>query len=219
MRSIYDWAVLADILADGSCISEAKVAVYERHKADLRLLKDLIAQYRPEKYREVFRDTDKSNYAAYVYHTDEKECDKFKKKNKEDFSKYILGIVKGIVPKDEDKEKFDDMLARLEARTFMPKQKDSDNRVIPQQLYWYELDRILKNAAGYLPFLDEADEDGLTAADKIESVFSFRVPYFVGPLNPNSDRAWLERKAGKIYPWNFEKWSTLTPVKRNSLIA
>lgn len=205
MRSIYDWAVLADILADGSCISEAKVAVYERHKADLRLLKDLIAQYRPEKYREVFRDTDKSNYAAYVYHTDEKECDKFKKKNKEDFSRYILGIVKGIVPKDEDKEKFDDMLARLEARTFMPKQKDSDNRVIPQQLYWYELDRILKNAAGYLPFLAEADEDGLTAADKIESVFSFRVPYFVGPLNPNSDRAWLDRKAGKIYPWNFEK--------------
>lgn len=205
LRSIYDWAVLADILADGSCISEAKVAVYERHKADLRFLKDLIYRYKPEKYREVFRDTDKSNYAAYVYHTDENVTDKFKKKNKEDFSKYILGIVKNIVPNDEDRERFDDMIARLETRTFMPKQKDGDNRVIPQQLYWYELDRILKTASAYLPFLTESDSSGLTVADKIESVFSFRVPYYVGPLNEHSPYSWLERKPGKIYPWNFEE--------------
>lgn len=215
MRAIYDWAVLADILADCSCISEAKVAVYDQHREDLEFLRYVISQYRPEKYREVFRDTDKSNYAAYVYHTDEKVRDKFKKSNKEDFSKYILGIVKGIVPKDEDKKDFDKMIARLETRTFMPKQKDSDNRVIPQQLYWYELDRILKNAVGYLPFLAEADEDGLTVADKIESVFSFRVPYFVGPLNPNSPQAWLERKEGKIYPWNFEKMVDLDASEQN----
>ena len=205
MRAVYDWTVLVDILRGNACISEAKVAVYEQHKTDLRLLKNIIAKYRPEKYNEVFRATDKDNYAAYVYHTDETVDSKFKKKGKDEFSKYILGIVKNISPDDSDRSNFDDMIARLESRTFMPKQKDGDNRVIPQQLYWHELDVILKNAAHYLPFLEQTDKDGITVADKIRSVFSFRIPYFVGPLNSNSPRAWLERKSGKIYPWNFDK--------------
>ncbi len=215
MRAVYDWAVLVDILGSGSCVSEAKVNVYEQHKSDLRLLKDMVAKYVPAKYSEVFRATDKDNYAAYVHHTEEKVTGKFETKSKEDFSKYIIGIFKGVTPDEADEERFNDMLARLETRTFMPKQKDTDNRVIPQQLYWYELHRILKNASEYLPFLTSKDEDGLTVGEKIESVFSFRIPYFVGPLNPNSPKAWLERKAGKIYPWNFEQMVDLDASEQN----
>lgn len=48
MRAVYDWTVLADILGNYSCISEAKAAVYEQHSKDLRFLKDVIAKYRPE---------------------------------------------------------------------------------------------------------------------------------------------------------------------------
>ena len=36
-------------------------------------------------------------------------------------------------------------------------------------------------------------------------IFKFKVPYYVGPLNCNSQFAWIQRKAdGKIFPWNFE---------------
>ena len=98
MRAVYDWTVLADILGDYSCISEAKAAVYEQHRKDLRFLKDVIAKYRPEKYSEVFRAADKDNYVAYAYHTDEVSSSNLKRKDKEAFSKYILGIVKNISP-------------------------------------------------------------------------------------------------------------------------
>ncbi|MGN0546728.1 MAG: type II CRISPR RNA-guided endonuclease Cas9 [Acutalibacteraceae bacterium] len=204
LRAVYDWSVLVDALGESEYISKAKVKIYEQHKADLAFLKHIIKKYKPEKYNEVFRDKDKDNYTSYSYHSDD-GTDGLKKKNKELFSKYILGLVKGISPDESDAEKFSDMLNRLELRTFMPKQKDTDNRVIPHQLYWYELHRILEKAVGYLPFLAEKDESGLTVADKIESVFLFRIPYYVGPLNSDSDKAWLIRKAGKIYPWNFEE--------------
>lgn len=204
MKGIYDWSLLVDILGNYNTISEAKVAVYDRHKKDLETLKAIIKEYKPEKYNEVFREIGKDNYAAYSYHSDEPNSEELKRKNIEDFSKYILGVISKIEPKGEDVEKFNDMKSRLEIRTFLPKQKNTDNRVIPHQLYWYELNEILKNASGYLDFLNEKDEDGISVKDKILSVFMFKIPYFVGPLNEKSPNAWIVRKAGKIYPWNFE---------------
>ncbi|MCF0116292.1 MAG: type II CRISPR RNA-guided endonuclease Cas9, partial [Erysipelotrichaceae bacterium] len=35
--------------------------------------------------------------------------------------------------------------------------------------------------------------------------FEFIIPYYVGPLNPDSDKAWLVRKEGRITPWNFDE--------------
>ena len=207
LRKIYDWSVLADILgeSDSGLISEAKVREYETHKKDLKTLRYFIRKYVPGKYREVFREIGKDNYAAYAYHSDEPDTSALKKVNAELFSKYILGIIKDIQVEDGDRELFEDMKARLELRAFMPKQKNSNNRVIPYQLYWVELDKILKNAEGYLPFLGEKDADGLTVSEKISSVFLFRIPYFVGPLNSHSENSWFVRKAeGRIYPWNIE---------------
>ena len=40
----------------------------------------------------------------------------------------------------------------------MPKQHIKDNGVIPLQINRAELEKILENASGYLPFLNEADE-------------------------------------------------------------
>lgn len=37
--------------------------------------------------------------------------------------------------------------------------------------------------------------------EKIEAVFSFRVPYYVGPLKGH----WAARTGEKVHPWNFEK--------------
>ena len=43
-KAVYDWSVLADILGDYRCISEAKAAVYEKHQKDLRHLKELVKE-------------------------------------------------------------------------------------------------------------------------------------------------------------------------------
>lgn len=53
--------------------------------------------------------------------------------------------------------------------------------------------------------MKEKDSDRISNEDKIISIFKFKIPYFVGPLNCNSQFAWIQRKAdGKIFPWNFE---------------
>ena len=81
----------------------------------------------------MFRNPGKDdNYTSYVYHTDEAYTKEFKKsKGKEAFCKYVLKMIESIKPDNEDKEQFEDMIRRLELRTFMPKQKNTDNRVIP----------------------------------------------------------------------------------------
>ena len=146
---------------------------------------------------------------AYSYNTKnckDQDVKKLKQKaDKEVFSKFLKKIVENIQVEESDEEKYNDMLERLDSFTFLPKQKDSDNRVIPQQLYRRELAEILKHAKAYIPMLEETDEDGISNEAKILSIFDFKIPYFVGPLNPKSPFAWLERKVGKIYPWNFEK--------------
>lgn len=214
LKMVYDWSVLVDILNGKETISEAKVCIYEQHKKDLVFLKALIKKYAPDKYYDVFRSSAlSSNYVAYSYNT--KSCKNPKSvkkcKNKDDFYRYIQSIVKNFSVDESDSEKYADMIARIESGSFMPKQVNGDNRVIPYQLYWYELNKILENAKKYIPFLGKADVDGITGAEKILSVFEFRVPYYVGPLvnraqekNSSKMNHWMVRKAeGKIYPWNF----------------
>lgn len=71
-----------------------------------------------------------------------------------------------------------------------------------------ELKCILDNAEGYLPFLGETDNNGLSVREKIEQIVKFRIPYYVGPLagtrmSREQGRYWVVRKNEKIYPWNF----------------
>lgn len=212
LRKLYEWGILADILEGSgkeiSTISASKVAAYVQHKEDLQTLKEFIRKYLPEKYDEVFRQTDKkNNYVSYVYHA-EKNCrNQLKEKaSLEEFSKYILTLIGTIEPEREDAEAYEKMKSRLELRSFLPKQKNTDNRIIPHQLYEYELMKILENAASYLPFLREKDEEGYLTSDKIHAIFTFRVPYYVGPLNEKSEHAWIVRRAeGKITPWNYKE--------------
>lgn len=204
LKRIADWALLAEIIGKYNCISESKVDVYNKHKSDLATLKRIVKKYRKDKYAEIFRKTDvKGNYASYSGHSDKDVT--LKKSKSEDFLKYIKGILSGIEPDEEDAEVLKEMVDSIETLTFLPKQKTSDNRVIPYQLYLYELKAILKKCEVYLPFLSQKDEDNISVAEKIESVFLFKIPYFVGPLNEHSNNSWIVRKPGRIYPWNFDK--------------
>lgn len=206
LRKVYDCALLTQTLGGCRYISEAKVAVYEQHQWDLAYLKRFVRAYVPEKYSLIFRAGGKDNYVAYSGNA--KSCRSpqvVKRAKKEAFSDFLLKNLRDLPVKESDREDYENMLERLRQYTFLPKQRDSDNRVIPQQLYYTELDRLLDNAAAYLPMLRQTDEDGLSVADKIRSIFRFRIPYYVGPLNSASKNSWVKRKSGKIYPWNFEK--------------
>lgn len=217
LKAVYDCVTLHDVLGENKFISAAKVETYEQHRKDLYGtpdwlgLKKFIKKYAPEKYNEIFRKVDKStaNYSAYSGNikSDKNTKADWKKATPENFCTYILKIVNNITPAAEGKAFYDDMIARLPkgVNTFMPKQVNGDNRVIPYQLYYVELKKILENAEKYLPFLSETDEEGYLTKDKILSVFTFRIPYYVGPLNASSPYAWIKRKAGRITPWNFSE--------------
>lgn len=211
LKAVYDCVTLHDVLGENKFISAAKVEAYEQHKRDLAGLKKFIKKYAPEKYDEIFRKVEKdtANYSAYSGNikSEKGTTVDWKKAAPEAFCAYILKIVKNITPDAEDKAFYDDMFARLQkdVNTFMPKQVNGNNRVIPYQLYYVELKKILDNAEKYLPFLSETDEEGYLTRDKILSVFTFRIPYYVGPLNDKSPYAWIKRKAGRITPWNFSE--------------
>lgn len=208
LRTLYDWALLVDSLHGCSSISEAKIQDYVQHEVDLKMLKNFVRKYCLTEYAAIFKNAEKENYASYVYNISKgKRTKEYKKKiTQEEFCDYLKKKLKDIQIEEEDQEIYQDMMFRLETYTFMPKQVTGDNRVIPYQLYYDELKKILENAENYLPFLKDVDEQGISNKTKILSIFEFRIPYYVGPLCSASKYAWLKRKAeGKIYPWNFEE--------------
>ena len=223
LKEIYDASILEKMMSlstlspDGKkYISSSKVAQYEKHAQDLKLLKSFIKKYIPSKYSEVFRNkTIKNNYVSYVKSSisssERVKADKFT--NKDDFYKYLKGIVSLAedVNKDNDadfKDKAEFIKSEMDKGNFLPKQRTGDNSVIPYQLKEIELKKILDNQSKYYDFLNK-EEDGLTVKDKIISLLTFRIPYYVGPLNPSHNtskgNSWVVRKeSGKVTPWNFE---------------
>lgn len=210
VKAMYDWSLLVDILHGETMISKSKVEVYDQHKADLKELKYFIKTYLDKTdYNAIFRDvSDKANYVSYVYNaSSDDERNKYKRCSQEDFCSFLKPYLAKITPTDDDKERFEELKKKREDNELCPKQVTTDNRVIPYQLYYAELKKILENACKYLPFLNEKDEYG-TVAEKILKIMEFRIPYYAGPLvgREKSDNAWLKRKAdGRIYPWNFSK--------------
>lgn len=201
-KQVYDWSILSKILGDHKYISEAKIELYEQHKHDLAILKKTILQHKPEIFQKVFKALDeKGNYCSYVGFSG-----KSKPKNRcnqDEFCKYIIKSLEDL--KDIESDETRDMMERLENGSFMPKQKDKANSVLPYALHQKELKDILHNMSNHYPFLLSKDEDGISVMEKIVLIHEFRIPYYVGPLDTRSDRSWLIRKSMEpITPWNFE---------------
>lgn len=84
------------------------------------------------------------------------------------------------------------------------------NGVIPNQVYAAELKKILENAENYLRFLNKRDESGYTVSERILMLFSFQIPYYIGPVSSNSalkgGNGWVIRKEdGAVLPWNISQ--------------
>lgn len=202
-ETLHNWAILAELMGNYKYISDAKVAIFNEHRKDLTVLKRLLKRD-SNVYTKMFRMAGKNSYSAYVglckIHGKkvpiEKAC------TQGDFAGEIKKIIKNF-PDSEDKKY---ILDKIERNELLPKAVSKQNGVIPYQLHLVELNKILSNAERYLPFLKKEDEYG-TVSDKIRKLFTFRIPYYVGPLNEHSPFAWAVRKDenGHIYPWNFER--------------
>lgn len=202
-KAVYDWAALADILGEYSCISDAKVQLYKKHSEDLQRLKAFVRDnLSKEIYKEIFSDVSgkHKNYCSYVgiaKINGKKKNIEGKKCTKEDFYGYLR---KSVIAHIDNPEKTDWLKQELEAGNFLPKQTTGENSVVPYQVHLYELNAIISNLEDKIPLLKKEGE-------KIRKIFTFRIPYYVGPLNGISINRkttnWAKRKEGKIYPWNF----------------
>ena len=213
IKAVYDWSILVDILDGEEYLSAAKVKQYDEHKANLKTLRHIMKKYCDKKiWDEFFNDQNgKDNYATYIGHV-RKNGKKYdvKKCSDEDFYKKLKGILVKITPDSDDGPIVEDLISKTEAQILLPLQRSKDNGVVPHQVHKAELMLILDNASGYLPFLKQQDEDGHTVADKITDIFSFRIPYYVGPLSDRhaseGSNSWIVRKEdGRIYPWNYKQ--------------
>lgn len=212
LKAIYDWGILTNIIGDNSYLSDAKVEIYEKHKKDLSLLKKVIKDLPDGKniYNSFFRDEDsqKNNYPKYIgaSNTGGK-----KDTSQEELCKELEKILKDaeIVSKEA---KY--IAEEIENRTLLPKQVSKDNSVIPYQLHLSELDLILNNMGVHYPSILEENDSGWSIKEKILKLFTFRIPYYVGPLNDahsnkedwTKGNCWVVKKSqDKIFPWNFDE--------------
>lgn len=210
LKQIHDVGLLINIMKGYRYLSEARVAEYEKHKKDLYTLKALLKEQAPDKYERMFRIMEDNNYSAYVgsVNSGKQKARRGGKHKTEDFYAYV----KKVLSKLPDSDKKEYILTQIEQENFLPKQLTAANGVIPNQVHKKELSKILNNAAEYLPFLNEKDEYGLTAKERIVKMFEFQIPYYVGPISKKvngtnaSKNVWSVRKEmGAVYPWNFEQ--------------
>lgn len=211
--SVYSAYVLQELLsyAPGETISINMVKKYEQYGEDLALLKDLIREYAQKSYDSFFRgpkypdtniyDVSKvQGYTKYNLGTSKLSYD--------DFEKAVVDLLSKTSAVND--ERYQSMIDAFEKQKFLRRLKTSDNGSIYYQLHFEELRSILKNQSRFYPFLI-ADEK------KIESLASFRIPYYVGPLTSrnaaidkhgNKRFAWAEHKPDQnntpITPWNWD---------------
>ena len=165
LHGLYNWSLLAELMGNYRYISEAKKAIYNKHKEDLKVLKRVLKQ-NPAIYAKIFKEPgskSNKNYSAYVGVCKVKgKKAAIDKCSYEDFAKTLKSCLKDL-PDSKDTEYIS---RELEQGTFLPKSVTKENGVIPYQLHLQELKKILANAEKYLPFLKIKDAYG-TVSDKI----------------------------------------------------
>lgn len=209
MKQIHDFGLLASVMKGSQFLSQARVKSYEKHADDLKKLKRIILEFKPEVYDDMFRNDKKGSYSAYVGSTnsDKKKRRISSKARRDELYSEIKKILKSVPEEDADGIY---IKKEIEVEGFLPKQLTAANGVIPNQVHAKEMKQILLNAEEYMGFLSERDKTGLSVTEKILQLYTFQIPYYIGPLSEQhkgkGGNAWVVRKEdGKVYPWNFEE--------------
>ena len=160
-KAVYDWSVLVEIFGDSSSISEAKVKTYEKHKQDLKYLKIIVREYLSlDVYKKVFIETsDKlDNYCAYIGMTKQKGKKIDLQSKQCDRDAFYDFLKKTVVKNITDSAVKEYLEEEIEHGSFLPKQVNKENGVIPYQVHLYELKKILKNLEDRILFIKENQE-------------------------------------------------------------
>ena len=210
LKQIYSWVILQEILNGAKYISQAMVEKYTKHHEQLEELKELFREYvSREEYNDFFRKELKkdkkyiANYANYIKGT--LRCQKSDKEN-EDAKACLYKEIKRILGKKaQDDIRYKNILELMEEKKYLEKLNEVCNAHIPYQLNEIEMGIILEKQGVYYSELKENK-------DRILQLLKFRIPYYIGPLNPykgEREFAWIKKMDGKenekIYPWNFDE--------------
>ena len=213
MKEICDKGSLAGIMHGFDYLSDARAQLYNKHHADVRILKAVFKEYLSDAdYEYMFNSTEVGSYSAYVGSFNNMKAGKHRrgvsKSNKiEDLYKKIKDFLKKANPDDE---RVIQILNDIDTESFLPKQLTASNGIIPNQVHLKEMKKILSNAEKHMTFLTEKDESGLTVSERIIELYKFQIPYYIGPLTErsqaNGGNGWVVRlQEGKVLPWNMDK--------------
>lgn len=242
-KKVYEATVLSGILTQET-LAASMVEKYELHRQQLKALKIFTKSISEDLFKQFFKE--EGIYTRFIEGTGNPA----KRTSRDDFYKEIKKAFeiefKGLKFPDVDKafdfsklelsSEQEEFLTSLSDATkfdsYLPKQRQSDNGAIPYQVHEYELVKILENQGQYYPFLKEKvtledeNEEGETLKKeeyKIQALFKFRIPYYVGTLAKEAGwvrdedgklvqtsslakNAWLVRNSDeKLTPWNFSQ--------------
>jgi CRISPR-associated endonuclease Csn1 len=244
-KKVYEAIMLSNILTEKD-LASSMVAKYDLHHQQLKELKRFARSISGDFYNELFNDNEKGEpgiYKAYVEGAGNPGNHTSRENFYKDLKKAIEGEIPGLKFPASDQE-FDfenlelseerkDYLNRIsdamKLENYLPKQRQADNGAIPYQVHEHELLAIIKNQQQYYDFLrdeveiEEENEDGefiKTTQNKIDALFKFRIPYYVGTLAKESNwksengtltqtgtfakNSWVVRNNDKkVTPWNF----------------
>ena len=186
LESVYQWTIFSQFIRKDSCLSDIMVEKYDDYRQDLSDLKSLFHEFLPKESYKSFFHGDTAEFEQYNKH----------KYSLEDLYKSIKNHLGNVAKEDPRYQRLE---KRAELGEFLARQRIRDNGAIPHQIHQYELERIIDNQAQHYPFLAQNH-------DKIISIFTFKLPYYIGPLKTGGDFAWsVKKKDGVIYPWNFDE--------------
>lgn len=195
MKKIYNWVVLSEILqGETTLLSEAMINRYIKFKNDLKKLKAIIINnFSRQVYVNMFKNNLlKTNYVNYMNNKCKNDV----------FGKEIEKLLKESVIQERYIDDRNYILNEIKEERFLIKQNNTSNSTIPFQLNENELKLILEKQSKFYPEIKENKE-------KIIKLLTFRVPYYIGPLNNYSKFSWVKKIDGmekeKIYPWNFHE--------------
>ena len=186
LESVYQWTIFSQFIRKDSCLSDIMVEKYDGYRQDLSDLKSLFHEFLPKESYKSFFHGDTAEFEQYNKH----------KYSLEDLYKSIKNHLGNVAKEDPRYQRLE---KRAELGEFLARQRIRDNGAIPHQIHQYELERIIDNQAQHYPFLAQNRA-------KIISIFTFKLPYYIGPLKTGGNFAWsVKKKDGVIYPWNFDE--------------
>lgn len=251
-KDVYESLVLSNILTK-STLSGSMIEKYNVHGAQLKSLKSFSRKVSAEFYDKLFNvvkdEKGKPHIGVYAQYVDgvgnpakRLAREDFYDALKKVFESEFKGLTFPVGEKGIDFTKTDlsadrvafirEMNEAINLENYLPKQRQADNGEIPYQVHEHELIRIIENQKQYYPFLgdkvqvayeDESGQTQVRSEYKIQVLFKFRIPYYVGTLAKNSGwvnedgkklvarnvaakNSWVVRNSDeRVTPWNFEQ--------------